>query len=91
MAIAMLVAGPDAAEPIVGPEVAERLAQLGISRISLLADHTGVGVVLEGWAFDPAQIDDAVRAMFPGGTDGVRILHEVELVAVAEAPGRRRR
>jgi len=90
MAIAMLVAGPDAAEPIVGPEVAERLAQLGISRISLLADRSGVGVVLEGWAFDPAHIDEAVRAMFPAGGDGVRILHEVELVAVAAASGNRR-
>ncbi len=90
MAIAMLVAGQDTAEPIVGPEAAERLAQLGISRISLLADSSGIGVVLEGWAFDPALIDDAVRAMFPDGSDGVRILHEVELVAVAAASGNRR-
>ena len=85
MAIAMLVAGPDAAEPIVGPEVAARLAELGISRISLLADRSGVGVVLEGWAFDPARIDDAVLAIFPVSGDRVRVLHEVELVAVAGA------
>ena len=90
MAIAMLIAGPGTPEPNVGPEAAERLAQLGISRISLLADRSGVGVVLEGWAFDPALIDDAVRAMFPDGSDGVRILHEVELVAVAGASGNRR-
>jgi hypothetical protein len=90
MAMAMLVAGPDADEPMVGPDVAERLAQLGISRISLLADASGVGVVLEGWAFDPAHIDDVVRAMFPGGGDDVRILREVELVAVAAASGDRR-
>ena len=87
MAIAMLVAGPDAAEPIMGPEVAQLLAELGISRISVLADRSGVGVVLEGWAFDPACIDEAVRAMFPDGNEGVRILHEVELVAVAAASG----
>ena len=85
MAIAMLVAGPDAAEPIVGPEVAARLGELGISRISLLADRSGVGVVLEGWAFDPAHIDDAVLAIFPASSDLVRVLHEVELVAVAGA------
>ncbi|MES2209856.1 MAG: hypothetical protein V4515_06685 [Chloroflexota bacterium] len=85
MAIAMLVAGPDAAEPTVGPEAAERLAQLGISRISLLADGLGIGVVLEGWAFEPARIDEAVRAMFPDGTAGVRVLHEIELVTVAAA------
>ncbi|MBF8290824.1 MAG: hypothetical protein HW391_1792 [Chloroflexi bacterium] len=90
MAIAMLVAGLDAAEPTVGPEAAERLSQLGISRISLLADSSGIGVVLEGWAFDPAHIDEAVRAMFPDGSAGVRILREVELVAVAAAPSERR-
>jgi hypothetical protein len=85
MAIAMLVAGPNAPEPIVGPEVAARLAELGISRISLLEDPSGVGVVLEGWAFDPARIDDAVLAIFPVSSDRVRVLHEVELVAVAGA------
>ncbi len=90
MAIAMLIAGPDTPEPNVGPEAAERLAQLGISRISLLADSSGVGVVLEGWAFDPTRIDEAVRAMFPDGNAGVRILHEVELVAVSGASSERR-
>lgn len=87
MAIAMLVAGPGTDEPIVGPEAAERLAQLGISRISLLADRSGVGVVLEGWAFDPTRIREAVQAMFPDGSADVRILHEVEHVAVARAVG----
>ena len=90
MAIALLVAGPDEAEPVVGPEAAERLANLGITRISLLQDRSGIGVVLEGWAFDPTRIDDAVRAVFPGGSASVRILHEVELVALASAPSRRR-
>ena len=86
MAVAMLVAGPEAAEPVVGPEAAERLAQLGITRVSLLSDPSGIGVVLEGWAFNPADIGQAVRAMFPNGGNGVRILHEIELVAVSVAP-----
>ena len=87
MAIAMLVAGPKTAEPVVGPEAAERLAQLGITRVSLLADPAGVGVVLEGWAFRPADIHEAVRAMFPDGGADLRIFHEIELVAVAVAAG----
>jgi len=90
MAIAMLVADPDAGEPVVGPDVAERLAGLGISRISLLQDTSGNGIVLEGWAFDPAHIDEAVRAMFPDGGAGVRVFREVEDVAVAMAPDERR-
>ena len=87
MAIAMLVASSETVEPVVGPEAAERLARLGVTRISLLADRLGVGVVLEGWAFNPADIDAAVRAMFPDGGAGIRILREVEHVAVSVAPG----
>ncbi|MBA2373639.1 MAG: hypothetical protein H0V74_05500 [Chloroflexi bacterium] len=90
MAIAMLVSGPNAAEPVVGPDAAERLAGLGISRISLLQDPSGIGVVLEGWAFDPARIDEAIRAMFPDGSADVRVFREVEDVAVSMAPSERR-
>lgn len=88
MAVAMIVAGRDVSEPTVGPEAAERLAQLGISRISLLSDRSGIGVVLEGWAFDPARVDEAVQAIFPDGSAGVRIFHEH--VAVSVASGERR-
>lgn len=90
MAIVMLVAGRETAEPVVGPEAAERLAQLGITRVSLLSDPSGIGVVLEGWAFNPANVDVAVRAMFPDGGAGVRILREIEHVAVSAAAGERR-
>ena len=83
----MLVAGPETAEPVIGPEAAERLARLGVTRVSLLADPSGVGVVMEGWAFDPAQVDQAVRAMFPDGGAGVRIFREIEHVAVSVASG----
>jgi len=87
VAISMLVAGSQSVEPIVGPEVAERLARLGVTRVSLLTDRAGVGIVLEGWAFNAADIDEVVRAMFPEGGAGVRIFHEIEHVAVSAAPG----
>lgn len=90
MAVVMLVAGRETAEPVVGPVAAERLAHLGITRVSLLRDLSGIGVVLEGWAFDPATVDVAVRAMFPDGGAGVRILREIEHVAVSVAAGERR-
>ena len=89
MAVAMLIAGPDDVQPVVGPEAAARLAELGITRISLLSDRTGIGVVLEGWAFDPARVEEAVRAVFPSEHTSVRILHEIELVAVSPALSRR--
>jgi len=87
MAIVMLVVGPGTSEPAVGPEAAERLARLGITRVSLLSDPTGIGVVLEGWAFNPAAVDGAVQAMFADGGAGVRVLREIERVAVSITAG----
>ena len=90
MSIAMLIVSEGASEPVVGPGAVGQLARVGITRILVFADRSGRGVVLEGWAFDPTHIEDAIRALFPHGSDGVRILREVELVAVAEAPNGRR-
>jgi hypothetical protein len=88
MALAVLVADSQAGQPVVGPAVAARLASLGVTRVSLLGDLGQVGVVLEGWAFDPARVDEAVRAVFPD-TSAVRVLREIEHVAVSPAAGER--
>lgn len=85
MAVAMLVGGRDIGQPVVGPTAVGRLAALGITRVSLLGDPTGIGVVLEGWAFDPALVDEAIRAVFPDGSDAVRVFREIEQVAVSLA------
>jgi hypothetical protein len=85
MATAMLVSTTLAGEPVIGPLVAERLATLGVTRVSLLRDGAGFGVVLEGWAFDPALIDEAVGVVFPTAASTVRVLREVERVAVTVA------
>lgn len=90
MAVALLVAGRDVDQPIVGPDAAECLAGLGISRVSLLQDSLGVGIVVEGWAFDPARINEAVRAIFPDARADIRIFHEIEHVAVSVASAERR-
>jgi hypothetical protein len=90
MAVALLVAGREVPQPNVGPEAAERLAGLGISGISLLTHSSGIGVVVEGWAFDPARINEAVRAMFPEATADIRIFHEIERVAVSAVSAERR-
>lgn len=83
MAMAMLIGSRDGGQPVLGPIAAARLAAVGITRVSLLGDPSGFGVVLEGWAFDPAGIDEAVRAVFPDGGNGVRIFGEIEQIAVS--------
>lgn len=85
MAIAMLIGDRDIGQPVVGPLAVGRLAALGITRISLLDDQSGFGVVLEGWAFDSARIDEAVRTVFPDRSDAVRVFREIQQVAVSPA------
>lgn len=89
MAIVMLVAEIHAGEPVLGPNVAERLGSLGITRVSLLRDQSSTALVLEGWAFDPARTDEAIRAVFPVGGASLRKFHEVQQVGVSSAPQRR--
>lgn len=44
------------------PEALSRLAALGITRVSLLRDQRSLGVVVEGWAFDPSTSAEKVGA-----------------------------
>jgi hypothetical protein len=85
----MLVGGPEAGQPVLGPRTAKRLASLGITRVSLLGDASGIGVVLEGWAFDATDVEDAVRAVFPGASATIRVFREIEHVAVAASTDER--
>lgn len=89
MAMTMLVVDSRAPEPTLGTAAVERLAALGVTRLALLRDGAGVGIVLEGWAFDPADVDTAVGIVFPDAATRVRTLREVSLVALARGEGSR--
>jgi hypothetical protein len=90
MALVLLVAEAAAGEAVLGPDVAARFQDLGVTRVALLRDGTLTAVVLEGWAFDPAEAGIAAGAVFPGGERVVRTLHEIEQVAVPSVPDDRR-
>jgi hypothetical protein len=90
VAIVVLVAGDGAGEAVVGPTAAERLNDLGVTRIALLRDGLATSVVLEGWAFDPTRVDEATRVLFPEGSQAVRAFHEIEHVGVSGALRRRK-
>jgi hypothetical protein len=85
MPTVLLVADRPAGEPVLGPDVAERLATLGISRVTLLRDPSSTAVVLEGWAFDPARTSEATGALFPAGGANLRTFREVQYVGVVSA------
>ena len=56
-------------------ESVERLSELGITDISIVRDDNTVGIVLEGWAFDPLRKGrEAARVV---GTGRGRLLFPV--------------
>jgi hypothetical protein len=71
-------------EPTLPTGALEDLAQLGVTSISLLCDDQTAGLVLEGWAFDPARADEAVRAA-AGARDGIQKLEPLVQMAVSAA------
>jgi hypothetical protein len=73
---------PRPGEVAFGPESAERLAALGVSSVSLVRDEESVGVVLEGWAFDPAVSGADATAILAGANAAVRTLRPVMQLAV---------
>jgi hypothetical protein len=73
-------------EPALNQRVLGELARLGVTNVSLLGDEGMVGLVLEGWAFDPARSADAACAAVAGGDTGARTLHPLVQMAVSAAP-----
>jgi hypothetical protein len=65
-----------------GPDSAVRLAALGVSSVSLVRDDESIGVVLEGWAFDPAVSGADATAILAGENAAVRTLRPVMHLAV---------
>jgi hypothetical protein len=65
--------------------VLSALARLGVSHVAVVRDEETVGVVLDGWAFDPeASAAAAVAAV--AGARHTRTLRPVAQLAVAAAP-----
>jgi hypothetical protein len=64
-------------------ELVAKLARLGITNVALVRDDETVGVILEGWLFDPAR--SGAAAADAVATAGVRVLHPVLDLAVSAA------
>jgi hypothetical protein len=73
-------------EPALSRRALRELAHLGITHVSVLSDERTVGLVLDGWAFDPARSAAAARAAVTGAETGARTLHPLAQMAVSAAP-----
>jgi hypothetical protein len=65
-------------------ELVDTLARLGVTSVALARDERTVGIVLEGWLFDPARSANAVVEAF-GAASRARTLHPVLQLAVVTA------
>ena len=54
MSIVLLILDVADAPFSVGAHAGRELARLGVTRVAVMQDGTTLGVLLEGWAFDPA-------------------------------------
>jgi hypothetical protein len=61
-------------------EQISQLARLGVSNLALVRDRQTVGIVLEGWLFDPAQSGTAALS---GLASSGRVLQPVLQMAVS--------
>lgn len=80
----MLVLLDAKAEFSVRHDVVEELARLGVTSLVVVRDPDTIGVVLEGWLFDPARSAGAAVSAI-GGTGRPRVLHPVLQMAVSTA------
>ena len=79
--VVLLVPSP-AQELSLGPETVRQLAALGVTDLALLRDEHTVGLVLQGWAFDPQQSEAALHTLM-AATEATRTLLPLSQASVS--------
>jgi hypothetical protein len=84
VATAVVLLPASVGEPWLRPAAATALARLGVTGIAVVRDDQTLGLVVEGWAFDPGRsADDLLRAV--GAVPQARTLYPVLEIAVSPA------
>ncbi len=86
--LVLLVSNQEPAAEI-GPGVAQALAALGVTSLSVLRDEQTTAVALEGWAFDPAPSAEAAARAVATDRDSVRVLRPIVESAIHRLPSGR--
>ena len=71
------------AEPSLRPGAISQLARLGVTSASVVRDGETIGLVIEGWAFDPLRSADAIVDAVAGPTSRARTLFPLLELAVS--------
>jgi hypothetical protein len=85
MPIAVLLVSGHRAD-VLNVQAAHKLADLGITSMTVLGDENALALVLEGWAFDPSRASEAAEAVLPAGVLQPLILETQFRVAVRCGP-----
>ena len=89
MPMAVLLVASPAQELSLGPETLRQLAALGVTDLAFLRDEQTVGLVLQGWAFDPRQSAAALHTLI-ATTENTRTLLPLSQASVSPAADKRR-
>ncbi|HEV8278592.1 MAG TPA: hypothetical protein VGQ26_23245 [Streptosporangiaceae bacterium] len=65
-------------------QLAGKLAGLGVTSVTVVRNEQTVGIILEGWLFDPARSASAAAAAV-GAPPGAPVLHPILQAAVSTA------
>lgn len=85
MGVLVLLLGNENPAAEVGAGVAQELAALGVTSVSVLRDDQTTAITLEGWAFDPDRSAEAAVRAVAADPDAVRVLRAVVESAVHAA------
>lgn len=73
----LLVLMPAGTKACLRSDALSALARLGVTSVALVRDERSLGVVVEGWAFDPIGSAEAVIAAVSGRSRRARTLQPV--------------
>ncbi len=81
MAMVVLLLGRQASLRL-GPPALAQLSRLGVTHVSILQDEQTLGVVLEGWAFQPDHSSAEAIAAMGANVPATQTLHGIAQLAV---------
>ena len=85
MATMVVLIETDAADVSLDAQTIGQLAELGVTNLALVRDGRTVGMVLEGWAFDPEASAGEAVSLLGGSAGHTRVLRPVAEIGVSAA------
>ncbi len=83
----LLVLLPAGTKTCLRSDAVSALARVGVTSVALVRDERSIGVVVEGWAFDPIRSADAVIAAVSGRSRRARMLQPVMEMTLTHGGG----